>query len=135
MNSGMTGLWKAESNNAPRWPALIRSARDRPEPFSITSSGKLYRREASQRRIAIADFSSVARLLSELLTMRLSALLDMLSISPCAAKVLVAEVPAPRAPAPDVELFASPSARYSCRAAVLLLNLLISRTMSARGGD
>ena len=52
-----------------------------------------------------------------------------------AAKVLVAEVPAPLAPASDVELFAIPSARYSCRAAVLLLNLLISRTMSARGGD
>ena len=39
MNSGMVGPRNAASSIRPRSRALTRSMRDRPEPFSITSSG------------------------------------------------------------------------------------------------
>jgi hypothetical protein len=48
MNSGITLERYAASSSRPRPPALMRSVRDSPEPFSMTSSGRSSPRAASQ---------------------------------------------------------------------------------------
>ena len=60
MNSGITGLIQAACSRAPRLPALMRSMRESPEPFSITSSGAAMFFAAIQARTAATDFCVLA---------------------------------------------------------------------------
>ena len=105
----------------------MRSFLDNPEPFSIINSGKLSRFDVSHRRIARSDLASVAGGIASLSATPPS--LPGERPGDVLATLIVVAV------GTAAGLAASPSARYNCRAAVLLLNLLISRTTSARGGD
>jgi hypothetical protein len=58
LNSGITVLWNAWTSIAARLWALIRSRRESPEPFSITSSGISSAFFASQLRTTPNDLSN-----------------------------------------------------------------------------
>jgi hypothetical protein len=60
ISSGITALFQAACNRRPRPSADIRSRRDRPEPFSSTSSGSAGPRASSQARIAASASSAPA---------------------------------------------------------------------------
>src|SRR5947207_578883 len=59
-NSGITGLRHAACSRSARWWALMRSTRERPEPFSSTSSGAWIFLAATHSRITRALSSARA---------------------------------------------------------------------------